>query len=108
MEYIPSRWDANQAKVITDIQQQSRNFDCKADQLPQLKDLEKNLEWFEIYAQTKPTRDVAKLTKPMIETVKEFKDRADKGPVSPIYCEIKRKLFIQQADIIAGATQGRF
>lgn len=108
MEKIPSRWDANQAKVITDIQQQARHFDCKAEQLPQLKELSKSLEWFDIYAKTKPTRDVAKLTKPMNDTVNEFKERAEKGSVSPIYCDIKKKLFVQQADIIAGATQGRF
>ena len=29
MEYIPSSWDVNQAKVITDIQVQARHFDCK-------------------------------------------------------------------------------
>jgi len=28
--------------------------------------------------------------------------------VSPIYCDIKRKLIIQQADIIAKTVQGRF
>lgn len=108
IEYIPSRWDVNQAKVVTDIQQKARHFDCKADQLAQLNDLEKNLEWFDLYAKTKPTRDVAKLTKTMNDTVKEFKERVQKGPVSPIYCDIKKKLFVQQADIIAGATQGRF
>lgn len=108
MEMIPSRWDVNQARAVTDIQQKARHFDCKGDQLAQLTDLEKNLEWFDLYAKTKPTRDVAKLTKTMNDTVKEFKDRAVKGPVSPIYCDIKKKLFVQQADIIAGATQGRF
>jgi len=108
MEMIPSKWDVNQARVVTDIQQKARQFDCKGDQLAQLTDLEKNLEWFDLYAKTKPTRDVAKLSKPMNDTVKEFKERAQKGPVSSIYCDIKKKLFVQQADIIAGATQGRF
>ena len=28
MEMIPSGWDANQAKVITDIQFEVRLFDC--------------------------------------------------------------------------------
>jgi len=61
MEYIPSSWDVNQAKVITDIQQQSRNFDCKADLAPQVKRLAQDVEWFDIYSKTKPTRDIAKL-----------------------------------------------
>lgn len=108
LEYIPSRWDANQAKVITDIQQQTRHFDCKSDQAPQLAAIQRNIEWFDLYAKTKPTRDVAKLTAPMTTTVKEFQDRVVKGPVSPIYCDMKRKLFIQQSDIIGGTVQGRF
>jgi uncharacterized protein YceK len=108
IEYIPSRWDVNQAKVATDIQQQSRSFDCKGNQAEQLAGLQKNIEWFDLYAKTKPTRDVAKLTAPMTNTVKEFQERVAKGPVSPLYCDMKRKLFIQQADIIGGAVQGRF
>ena len=108
IEKFPSRWDANQAKVVTDIQQGAKRFDCKGDQLAQLTALDRDIEWFDIYAKTKPTRDVAKLTKTMVDTVNEFKDRAGKGPVSPLYCELKKKIIIQQSEIIAGAVQGRF
>ena len=108
MEYIPSRWDVNQAKVITDIQLQTRNFDCKGDQAAQINALALNVEWFDIYAKTKPTRDIAKLTGTMTTTIKEFKDRMATGPVSPLYCDIKKKIIQQQADILAGSVQGRF
>ena len=108
IEKFPSRWDVNQAKVVTDIQQGAKRFDCKGDQLAQLTALDRDIEWFDIYAKTKPTRDVAKLTKTMVDTVNEFKDRATKGPVSPLYCELKKKIIIQQSEIIAGAVQGRF
>jgi hypothetical protein len=108
IEKFPSRWDVNQAKVVTDIQQGAKRFDCKGDQLAQLTALDRDIEWFDIYAKTKPTRDVAKLTKTMVDTVSEFKDRASKGPVSPLYCELKKKIIIQQSEIIAGAVQGRF
>lgn len=108
MEKIPSRWDVNQAKVITDLQQQSRHFDCKGDQAQQLKLLSKDLEWFDIYSQTKPTRDISKLTATVNGTVKEFQDRLSKGPVSPLYCDIKVKIIKQQIEIIAGSVQGRF
>lgn len=106
--YIPSRWDVNQAKVITDLQQQTRNFDCKGDQKAQINAIAKDLEWFNIYAQTKPTRDISKLTVTVDETVKEFQDRLAKGPVSPLYCDMKKKIIQQQVDIIAGSVQGRF
>lgn len=108
MEMIPSRWDVNQAKVITDLQQQTRNFDCKADQSAQINSIAKNIEWFDIYSQTKPTRDISKLTKTVNDTVKEYQDRLAKGPVSPLYCDLKKKIIQQQVDIIAGSVHGRF
>ena len=108
MEYIPSSWDANQAKSITDIQQQVRHFDCKADLKPQVDQLAKNVEWFDIYSQTKPTRDINKLTGTIKDTVKELQERVAKGPVSPLYCDLKKKIIQQQADILAKSVQGRF
>ena len=108
MEMIPSGWDVNQAKVITDIQQQSRNFDCKADLAPQVKRLAQDVEWFDIYSKTKPTRDIAKLTGTITTTVKEFQERVAKGPVSPLYCDLKMKVIRQQSDILAKSVQGRF
>ena len=107
-EWIPSRWDVNQAKVITDIQQQTRHFDCKADQVAQLNDIAKNVEWFDIYSKTKPTRDISKLNATIISTIQEYQERLKKGPVSPMYCDLKLKLLKQQADILAGSVQGRF
>ena len=108
MEMIPSRWDANQAKVITDIQVQTNHFDCQADQASQLSALAINVEWFDTYAKTKPTRDIAKLTDTITTTVKEYQDRLKTGPVSPMYCDLKLKIIQQQADILAGSVQGRF
>ena len=108
MEYIPSSWDVNQAKSITDIQQQVRHFDCKADLVPQVNQLAKEVEWFDIYSQTKPTRDINKLTGVIKDTVKELQERVTKGPVSPLYCDLKKKIIQQQADILAKSVQGRF
>jgi hypothetical protein len=108
MELIPSRWDVNQAKVITDIQLQARHLDCKADLAPQVNKLAQDVEWFDIYAKTKPTRDISKLTGTITTTVKELQDRVKAGSVSPLYCDLKKKIIQQQADILAGSVQGRF
>jgi outer membrane murein-binding lipoprotein Lpp len=108
MEMIPSGWDANQAKVITDIQLEVKHFDCKSELKPQVDQLSKDVEWFDIYANTKPTRDIVKLTGTITDTVKELQDRVDKGPVSPLYCDLKKKIIQQQVDIIAKSVQGRF
>lgn len=106
MEMIPSRWDVNQAKVTTDLRQSTHNFDCKGDQLAQLKVIAQQVEWFDLYAESKGTKDVAKLTATMKGTVTEFQNRPQ--PVSAIYCDLKKKLMSQQADIIAKTVQGRF
>jgi hypothetical protein len=108
MDKIPSRWDVNQARVITDIQQQARRFDCKGDQSAQINEISKSLEWFDIYAKTKPTRDISKLTDTVDKTVQEYQERLKTGPVSPLYCDLKVKIIRQQADILAGSVQGRF
>jgi PBP1b-binding outer membrane lipoprotein LpoB len=108
MEYIPSGWDVNQARVITDIQQQARHIDCRAELKPQVDQLARNIEWFDIYANTKPTRDIARLTGTITDTVRELQERTAKGPVSPLYCDLKKKIIQQQADILAKSVQGRF
>jgi hypothetical protein len=108
MDMIPSRWDANQARVVTDLRQSATNFDCKGDQRAQLATITKQVQWFDLYSQSKGTKDVAKLGDTIKTTVKEFDERLDKGPVSPIYCDLKKKLFVQQTDIMARAVQGRF
>jgi hypothetical protein len=108
MDKIPSRWDANQARVVTDLRQSAVNFDCKGDQRAQLATITKQVQWFELYSESKGTKDVAKIGNTVKTTVKEFDERLDKGPVSPIYCDLKKKLFIQQTDIMARAVQGRF
>jgi PBP1b-binding outer membrane lipoprotein LpoB len=108
MEMIPSSWDVNQAKVITDIQLQVRHFDCRAELKPQVDQLARDVEWFDIYAKTKPTRDINKLTGTITETVRELQERVVKGAVSPLYCDLKKKIIQQQADILAKSVQGRF
>lgn len=107
-DQIPSRWDSNQSSVITDIQQATRHIDCGQDLKPQLHNLFMRVEWYDIYATTKGTKDMAKLDQVMLTTIKEFQDKVSTGPISPLYCDLKKKVLIQQADIIAKTVQGRF
>lgn len=107
-DWIPVKWDANQSHSITTIQQLTRNFDCKGNILEQSTFLSSQIQWFTIYAENKPTRDVIGPIGHMNDTVKELVDRSSKGPVSPLYCDLKKKLMIQQADMVAHTVQGRF
>lgn len=107
-EWIPVRWDSNQSQAITSIQQTTRNFDCKGDIAQQSKSLAQQIDWFAIYAESKPTRDIIGPIGHMNDTVKELVDRSSKGTVSPLYCDLKKKILIQQADMVAHTVQGRF
>ena len=107
-DYIPSFWDDNQAAAITNLQQATRHLDCTQPLAPQAQNIADKVEWIDIYSKFKGTRDVAKLTVTFDSTLKEFQDRVKAGPVSPMYCDLKKKIFVQQADIIAAAIMGRF
>jgi len=107
-DYIPSRWDDNQAAAITNLQQATRHLDCSQPLAPQVQLIADRVEWIDIYSKSKGTRDVAKLTVTFDTTLKEFGDRVKAGPVSAMYCDLKKKIFVQQADILAAAIMGRF
>jgi PBP1b-binding outer membrane lipoprotein LpoB len=105
--YLPSGWDANQSKIATDMQQTARQLDCTAPDAA-LNKLTDEIQWFDLYAKSKGTADVAPVTISLQAVVTEFQDRRKKESVSPFYCELKKKIMIQDADIIARTVQGRF
>lgn len=108
VDRIPSRWDPNQSISITNIQQTTRHLDCKADLKPQITVLQNQIEWFEIYSQTKGTKDVLNLISTLSDTTKELADRVSAGEVSPVYCNLKKKILVEQANIVADTVQWRF
>ena len=108
MDKIPSRWDDNQSKVVIDLRQETLHFDCTGDLSAQLNHLSKKVEWFHLYSESKSTNDVDKLMTQMNTTLSEFIDRSKQGPVSPIYCDLKKKIMINQIDIIAKTVHRRF
>jgi outer membrane biogenesis lipoprotein LolB len=106
-DYIPVKWDSNQSSSITSIQMTTRNFDCKGDIATQAKTLQQQVEWLKLYSESKPTRDVIAPIGLMNDSVKELVDRTSKGSVSVMYCEMKKKIVIKQADIVAHTIHGR-
>ena len=104
---IPSKWDSNEAKAITDIQLSTRYFDCNNVSV-ELNQLQKQIEWFQLYSKFKGSNDIVELFKEISSTVSQFKERSSNGHISPMYCDLKKKILIQQADITAKAIQGRF
>ena len=105
--YIPSKWDGNEAKAIIDIEMSAKYFDC-ANVKSQINDLNKQVEWFNTYSVSRGSNDIVALFEELHKTVAEFKERSDRGKVSPMYCSLKKKIIEQQSDIIARAVQKRF
>jgi hypothetical protein len=98
---LASGEDLNQSRIITDIRQTIKHFDCSSNVSEQLMILERQVEWFELYSEGKGTDDVDRLLKLFNNTLQEFRDRVNRGPVSPDYCEIKLRILKQQGAIIA-------
>ena len=104
---IPSKFDLNEAKAITDIQLTARTFDCKKP-VEQVEVLSNEIVWLQTYSKFRGSRDVVAVVEGIAITTQELKDRLEKGSISPMYCDLKKKILIQQADITAKAVQGRF
>lgn len=107
-DMIPSFWDPNQAQKIVDVRQQVLQLDCKQPQHPQAKKIYGDIEWFELYSQSRDHRDMLRLIQPMKETAKEFVDRTKEKDASEMYCKLKKDMLDTQSSRAAKAVLGRF
>jgi hypothetical protein len=107
---IPSFWDDNQSSAIVSVRLAVENIDCAESHAPQVKQIQQQLRWFELYSESKGRRqqDVIRLIKPMQETVADFYQRSVTNPGSKTYCELKKDTMTEQASTIARAVLGRF
>jgi hypothetical protein len=108
--WVPSFSDPNQSARIIDVRQSVAQLDCKQTHAPQVKKIKDNLDWFQLYSDSKGWRqnDVLRLVKPMQETVDDFYKRSVEKQGSETYCEIKKKVMTTQAEKAASAILGRF
>lgn len=107
---IPSFWDDNQSRAIVDVRQSVVQLDCEKEHAPQVKRIKDNLQWFQLYSDSKGKRqqDVLKLVAPMQETVDDFYKRSTEKQGTKTYCEIKKKVMLVQSEKAASAVLGRF
>ncbi len=107
-DMIPSFWDPNQAQKIIDIRQTVHSLDCKAEHAPQAARIYKEVEWFELYSQSRDHKDMLRLIKPLKETAQEFHERTKKQQASEMYCNLKKQNLETQSKRAAEAIMGRF
>ncbi len=108
--YIPSFWDDNQSAKITDVRLDIEKLDCKLEQHPQVAKIRNDLKWFELYSESKGPRqqDVQRLIRPMQDTVEDWYKRSSQQKDNAVYCELKKKVLVEQSSRAAKAVLGRF
>ena len=107
-DQIPSFWDDNQSRSVIDIRQSVEKLNCKEPHAPQVKVIKDNIQWFVLYSESKGTKDVITLVKPMESTVDDFYKRSLEKQGTEIYCDIKKKILITQSSTVAKTVIGRF
>jgi hypothetical protein len=107
-DQIPSFWDDNQSRSVIDIRQSVEKLNCKESHAPQVKVIKDNIQWFVLYSESKGTKDVLTLVRPMESTVDDFYKRSLEKQGTEIYCDIKKKILITQSSAVAKTVIGRF
>lgn len=107
---LPSFWDDNQSRAIIDVRQTVRHINCAEPHLPQVIKIQYQLEWFQLYSESKGylQKDVLQLIKPMQETVDDFVQRSKTAQGTKAYCETKKQLLDTQSRMAAQAVLARF
>lgn len=108
--WIPSFWDDNQSHRIIDVRQRVAHIDCQQPQMQQAIDLQRDLEWFQLYSQSKGQRqnDVLRIIQPMQETVNDWVNRSKQRQGSPAYCAAKKQILELQSRRAAETILGRY
>jgi hypothetical protein len=93
---------------VIDIRQSVEKLNCKELHAPQVKVIKDNIQWFILYSDSKGTKDVLTLVKPMESTIDDFYKRSLEKQGTEIYCDIKKKILITQSSAVAKTVIGRF
>lgn len=105
--WIPSFWDDNQSASIINVRQKVEQIDCSKEQLSQIQSVAREIRWFQLYSESKGTlqKDVLRLVEPMKGTADDWVKR---GEGSKTYCELKKKILVDQSTKAASAILGRY
>jgi hypothetical protein len=108
--FVPSFWDDNQSRSIITARQLIVNISCEDTQNFQAVQIQKELQWFELYSESKGylQHDVLELIAPMQKTVTEWAERSREKEPSAAYCRIKKDILVNQSELASKAVLGRF
>lgn len=106
-KWIPSFWDDNQSNYIIQARISIGKIDCEKPQIPQVNLVSEDIKRFELYSQAKGAlqKDVLRLVEPMRFTINEWQQR---GEGATLYCEMKKKILLQQSERASKVILGRW
>lgn len=110
-KYVPSFWDDNQSARAIDIRQSIQQLNCAEPHRAQAQRIADNIEWFILYSESKgrSQQDVIKLMEPLKATADDFVKRSSgEQQGSKTYCELKKRVMIEQSQRMAGSVLGRW
>ena len=102
-----SFYDDNESLLAVEVRSSVDLLDCSTTQAPQVKTIQTSVNKFLFYSEAKGSSDVGEMIAPMKDTVDSFYDRV-KDKDSVVFCNIKKKLMVQQSETIADAVMSRF
>jgi len=102
-----SFYDDNESLLAVKVRGAAEALDCTAKQEPQVRGIQNRVNLLLYFSEAKHSDDVQEMVLPMKDTVDKFYERVKKND-SIAFCEIKKKLIVQQSKTIADAVMRRF
>jgi len=102
-----SFYDDNESLLAVQVRGAAETLDCAYKQEPQVRAIQHRVNTLLYYSEAKKSKDLQEMILPMKETVDNFHARILKHD-SITFCEIKKKLIVQQSKTIADAVMQRF
>lgn len=103
---IPSRYDDNESYVVTNLYHETVRLDCNNDVTISYQSwvIDNEVEWLMHYAELKKSRDIYEMLRTMRMTTQPF---AERDQISPTFCELKKRLMVEQSKNIGEAIMSR-
>jgi hypothetical protein len=102
-----SFYDDNESLLAVEVRSAAEELNCALKQEPQVRNIQNRVNTLLYFSEAKHSDDVQEMVLPMKDTVDKFHERVKKND-SIAFCEIKKKLIVQQSKTIADAVMRRF
>lgn len=99
---IPSFYDDNESLLAVEVRYSVSRLDCSN---PNTSNVKNSIDKLALYSESKKSSDIGKLVVLMKETSDGLHN---KESISPVYCNLKKKLLEQQSSDIANAIMRRY